>query len=499
MYITYKIIKKENYMKILMRIVCCFIVLMLSIMSCTFPSLDYETEEVDNMIMDDPYLEDQNIIELEPVMCNRNERVPAVGVNNLYFLISNTTSAGSNADYIYINFGSSARIRLNGLLIDGNRQFPRNYWINYDLTAWAANFPQDEWDKVSLETISTDGILIEKVEMHHSDCLILDYQVTTWLDSPNASIIPFKNSIAATKRRQVEYIHRRNPAINGAILELGKTDGCKYGNKYAYKNWCSEFASWCLRKAGWTTPTGNITNGVATLKNYFDTRGRLYTKYDIMGRVYIPRSGDYLAVSNDGHSCLFIHWVDSPDGTISGTTRFRTIEGSYSQAVRFGTRIVDEICGVGNAQRSLANVSYNKPTWQSSTYASAHSGLAVDLNTNGNYYANSVTHTLYDYEPWWIVDIQASKVISFIDIYNRTDCCSSRLFGFYVFFSETPFLYNDTARTLSQSGVRSMYLNAYPYPSIHFWVNDKTARYIKIQIPNRSEYLSLAEIIVVGD
>ena len=238
---------------------------------------------------------------------------------------------------------------------------------------------------------------------------------------------------------------------------------------------------------------------MATLKNYFDTRGKLYSKYDIMGRAYIPRSGDYLAVSNDGHSCLFVYWVDSPDGPISGSTKFRTIEGSFGQAVRFGTKTVDEITGAGNAQISLSNLSYNKPTWQSSTYASAHSGLAVDLNTNDNYNGNSVTHTLYDYEPWWIVDIQTSKVISYIDIYNRTDCCSSRLFGFYVFFSETPFLYNDTARTLTQSGVRFMYRNAYPYPNIRFWVNDKKARYIKIQIANRSEYLSLAEIKVVGD
>lgn len=474
-------------------------VLVLSMMSCTFSSLDDETEGVGNEITDDPYSEDRNIIELDPVINTRNEEVPVVGVNNLYILIADATNAGSNADYIYINFGTSARIRLNGVSIDGNRQFPRNYWLNYDLSPWAANFPQDEWDKVRLETVSTDGILLKEVSMHHSDCLILDFQVQTWLDSPGTATIDFTNSILASKLRQVEYIHRRNPAIYGAISELGKTDGCKYGNKYAYKNWCSEFASWCLRKSGWTTPTGNITNGVATMKNYFDVRGRLYDKNEIMGRIYIPRSGDYLAVSNDGHSCLFVHWIDNPDNRITGSTRFRTIEGSFSQAVRFGTRTVDEITGVGNAQLSLANVSLRKPAWQSSTYASAGPGLAVDLNANGNYYANSVSHTLYDYEPWWIVDIQASKVISFIDIYNRTDCCTSRLCGFYIFFSETSFQYNDTARTITQSGVQTMYISGYPNTHIRFWVNDKVARYIKIQIANRSEYLSLAEIIAVGD
>jgi len=52
---------------------------------------------------------------------------------------------------------------------------------------------------------------------------------------------------------------------------------------------------------------------------------------------------------------------------------------------------------------------------------------AVDGNTNGNWYDNTVTHTAYgDSEPWFVVDLGELSLVKLIYVYSRTDCCSWR-------------------------------------------------------------------------
>ena len=51
------------------------------------------------------------------------------------------------------------------------------------------------------------------------------------------------------------------------------------------------------------------------------------------------------------------------------------------------------------------NLALNKPATQSSTATGGAAGLAVDGNTNGNFFAGSVSHTLLDNQAWWQVDL----------------------------------------------------------------------------------------------
>ena len=69
---------------------------------------------------------------------------------------------------------------------------------------------------------------------------------------------------------------------------------------------------------------------------------------------------------------------------------------------------------------------------QSSDY-SASQGLAsnaIDGNTSGLWSDNTVTHTTTQSNPWWELDMGANNTIDNVVIYNRTDCCSTRLDNF---------------------------------------------------------------------
>ncbi len=119
---------------------------------------------------------------------------------------------------------------------------------------------------------------------------------------------------------------------------------------------------------------------------------------------------------------------------------------------------------VGTNYLSLAEVQVRDPAgttnWangrtatQSSTTNGGLPGRAVDNNTNGTYGSNSVTHTALELQPWWQVDLSASRSIGAISIYNRTDCCEDRLTNFYVFVSTTDMTGRSLDSLLNDSAV----------------------------------------------
>jgi hypothetical protein len=81
-------------------------------------------------------------------------------------------------------------------------------------------------------------------------------------------------------------------------------------------------------------------------------------------------------------------------------------------------------------------VSLYKPTRQSSSYANASAGLAVDGNTSGDYAKGSVSHTSgQEDDPWWEVDLKEELPVEKVLVWNRTDggaAIGRRLDGFQV-------------------------------------------------------------------
>ncbi len=139
---------------------------------------------------------------------------------------------------------------------------------------------------------------------------------------------------------------------------------------------------------------------------------------------------------------------------------------------------------------SNINLALTKPTEQSTTSHGGVASRAVDGNVSGNWKDGSVTHTKGSpgsTNPWWKVDLGAVYPIGDIHIYNRTNCCSSRLNGAKVMVgsidSNTPSDYIEVA-TLNDTS--EQIINA----------EGVEGQYVYIYLEGNNKILSLAEVEV---
>jgi hypothetical protein len=184
-------------------------------------------------------------------------------------------------------------------------------------------------------------------------------------------------------------------------------------------------------------------------------------------------------------------------GVASVTATANALVGTYQVTASVGS--LTAVFQLTNVSGTSSNLAMGKTATQSSTigYPSAIAASAVDGNTNGNFFANSVTATNADPNAWWQVDLGASAAITSIAIWNRTDCCASRLTDFWVFVSDTPFLATDTPATLqNRAGTFANHQTTAPNPSTTI-TGTLQGRYVRVQLSG-TDYLSLAEVQVFG-
>ena len=187
----------------------------------------------------------------------------------------------------------------------------------------------------------------------------------------------------------------------------------------------------------------------------------------------------------------------SPSITIAGPT-----QGRYVRVQLSGTNYLSlaEVQVFGTGAPAISNLTQGKAATQSSTYPgypSDGAAAAVDGNTDGNFADGSVTATNLDPNSWWQVDLGSSAAVSSIVIWNRTDCCGSRLNDYWVFVSDTPFLATDTPTTLqNRAGTVASHQTAAPNPSTTIAVGAR-GRYVRVQLSS-ANYLSLAEVQIFG-
>ena len=139
----------------------------------------------------------------------------------------------------------------------------------------------------------------------------------------------------------------------------------------------------------------------------------------------------------------------------------------------------------------MQNVALKKTTSQSSTGWGGYSSRAVDGNTNTNWRGGSVTHTNGSSAEtaWWKVYLQEAFDIEKINVFGRSDCCTSRLNGFTVkvFNGEVETFRYEQAGTLSletQIDVLG--------PNGEVIVGDR----VEVSLPGPGVPLSLAEVQV---
>ena len=133
---------------------------------------------------------------------------------------------------------------------------------------------------------------------------------------------------------------------------------------------------------------------------------------------------------------------------------------------------------------SAVNLAQGKAATQSSTAHNGAASRAVDGNTSGIYNDGSVTHTNNSYQPWWQVQLGANQQIGEIKIWNRTNCCSTRLTNFDVF------VYNSSGSQVFKKTITST-----PSPSVTINTGGVTGSRVRIKLKGTNP-LSLAEVQV---
>lgn len=199
----------------------------------------------------------------------------------------------------------------------------------------------------------------------------------------------------------------------------------------------------------------------------------------------------------------------------------------------------------GESELELINLAIGRPTTQTGTSSdelsdteterseeeyeklSEYQGYAVkavDNNTDGEYSNKSVTHTGFQDQPYWEVDLEQVNKLSSITIYNRTDCCKKRLDGFTLLVSERPIdarkledaiaiEWVDNVGVFSLGGSSDIGQGSFQASSDAELITYASAgqnaiqinfselisaRYIRIQLAGQNTVLSLAEVVVMG-
>ncbi|MGH9360342.1 MAG: discoidin domain-containing protein, partial [Thermoanaerobaculia bacterium] len=148
---------------------------------------------------------------------------------------------------------------------------------------------------------------------------------------------------------------------------------------------------------------------------------------------------------------------------------------------------------------AIVNLALRGTASQSTTGYGGLPERGIDGNTDGNYGGGSVTHTADgDPAPTWEVELPAAHDLERIVLWNRTDCCSSRLSNFRVSVFDDP-----EAEVFSEDfftdGAQS------PPPGAGFEIplpGGTRGRFVRVELlggnPQGARYLSLAEVEVHG-
>jgi hypothetical protein len=205
-------------------------------------------------------------------------------------------------------------------------------------------------------------------------------------------------------------------------------------------------------------------------------------------------SGQIIGQGDSGGPCAIVqNGVPLLTGVHSyAQTAYGTTVSSHDTGI---AKYVDWISAITAEQKNLA---LGRPTRQSSTAYGSDSSLAVDGNTDGNWADQSVTHTGFDANPFWEVDLGSISSIDRIQLYNRTDCCSERLTYFILLVSDTPFVSDDPVVASNAPGV---WWYANPWGNIQSLYDvavGHTGRYVRVALMFGPQALSLAEVVVLG-
>ena len=238
--------------------------------------------------------------------------------------------------------------------------------------------------------------------------------------------------------------------------------------------------------------TSSDKDQVFTIRNTGDSPLSIQS-VSVTGAGFSVQTQPSSSVAANGTTTFTIRFSSDTAGTFTGTVTFGNgdaDENPFNFSIR--AKATDPVTPPGGV-----NLALNKPASQSSTAYGSSASRAVDGNTDGSWFASSVTHTNSEYRPWWEVDLDSVQNIGSIKLFNRTDCCSDRLSDFYVFVSDTSFGTNTDLSAMSSAANWSTYHSGgLSGDSLELSVN-ASGRYVRVQLSG-SNPLSLAEVQVIS-
>ena len=238
--------------------------------------------------------------------------------------------------------------------------------------------------------------------------------------------------------------------------------------------------------------------GTVAAPSTYSISGRVTLLGAGLGSVNLALSGSTTAASTTDSSGNFVFSGLTSGGNYAITPSAAGFTFSPASFI-FNNLTANQVANMAASGVTGTVVSAGKVATQSSTYPGYPASLAVDNNTDGNAGDGSVSITGgSDAYPWWQVDLGSSSTVNWVSIYNRSDCCSSRLSDYWLFISDTPFSANDTPATLqNRSGTYAAHLTTTPTYSSAIPIGGWPGRYVRIQL-SATGYLSLAEVQVIG-
>jgi F5/8 type C domain len=266
--------------------------------------------------------------------------------------------------------------------------------------------------------------------------------VSTWEvrnDGTNDHVI----GLDASSERQIEFVVRRDSVTPDERVRLETEEGAFDLTKAgAIENATSDAA----RRLGVDVHAdvgpngtqimddlGSTSSAVSVADPRVSDQGVIQVGFDffthqVMAVVSGPCRGgtirDHGEIYADfGSSGTFVGFTDPTQLTNCSAKFSMTVAGSHSDT--FHWTVFDK----------PTNLALLKNAFQSSTLNGANASRANDGNTDGVFSDNSVSHTNFEFRPWWQVDLGSVKSIGGVVVFNRTDCCSDRLSDFDIFAS----------------------------------------------------------------
>ena len=183
------------------------------------------------------------------------------------------------------------------------------------------------------------------------------------------------------------------------------------------------------------------------------------------------------------HSCsdLYLFVWGAVGGDCSVLAACICHPGQYANVVNLARS-----CGLAGNSACPANQSSNYfvPT-QSMEASTANDGLFPPQNTE-------FASTNKQADPWWMVDFGSPLAVGSITVYNRVDCCQSRLDGFQIWIGNNS-IFDGVGNAMCYSSTAADDMDHDNAPYIQSFACVGEGRYAFVTLPG-SQILSLSEI-----